>query len=142
MVNIVNDRMIALGDKRVPISTIKEYGITTEDVYYKKVFKRKVERGTFRDNCFYEWHGEKIEVTITYALLSKKQVLWRDEDGKEYLTFITKRQHVNEPHYIVEKEKCMYVKTYQGEVWHYRKTKVPFDIEEKCKELDELFNGK
>lgn len=134
----MQDKVIVLGDKRIPISTIKQYGIATRDVYYKKIFERTGKPGVFRDNFHYEWHGEKVEVTKTYAWLSRKKLLCRTEDGVE---IFASEKHINEPHLIVEKEKYMYVETYKGNVWNYAESKAPFDIEEKCKEIDELFNG-
>ena len=132
----MNNKMIALGDKRILISSIKEYGIATKDIYYRKIYDV-----TFIDHIIfcsrkYEWHGEKERIGMSLSKSDKTWLTYR-HDGKWCCDLAKK---VNHQHIIVEKEKYLYVKTTQGDDWGYLESVAPFDITEKCKELDEIFN--
>lgn len=134
----MNDKMIALGDKRILISSIQEYGIATKDIYYTKFYERIRVRGFMFDSYKFEWHGEKERIGEHLTRSDKIFVPFRDkDDGKRYCDLAKKVKH---QHIIVEKERCMYVKTTQGDTLVYYETEAPFDITEKCKELDEIFN--
>lgn len=153
----MKDRMVILGDTRIRLSNIKNYGISSGTKYRQKIYTRKevlnpigmiatiaswLEGGysTGQETKYeYEWTGE------WYEDMSKEEldeldgaVLYKADDG----TIKGTRNVTASGSSIQEyQEKYLYITTFQNDNFVIWKSSAPFDIEKKCKEIDEMFNG-
>ena len=153
----MRDRMIILDDTRVRLSNIKNYGISSGKKFRQKLYTRKevlnpvgvvasffslLEGGYCSDETVeyeYEWTGKWNEG------MSKEEI---DELGGGTLVLLDKgeigvtRKVLASDSCIQEyQEKYLYITTFQNDNFVFWESEVSFDINEKCKEIDEMFNG-
>lgn len=151
---------ISLGNVRIKLSNIKNYGISICNSYYYKVYefdselaKRIAEesskkRGLFRamSNFFsdrpYEWRGKKIYIASFSKEVALKRAGIDPYDAHDY----SPRSYRQEPDGTLErdyfddflevKEKYLYISTYQDDNFQFPEGAVDFNIFDKCKEID------
>lgn len=133
-----NDKMkkfLKIGNTRVKVGNIKDYGIGYETFFYEKVYTKK-------SYSKLTWDGETVRIDeIRYLELSselrKTYKLVLDDNGvaKEMVGFIATLKDVLE-----KKCKYLYLTTYQNDTYIFYETDVDFELEEKLNELDEIFS--
>lgn len=152
----MKDRMVILGNTRIRLSNIKNYGISTGKKYKQKIYNREEEINpisvfttliSFFDNndsnietrYVYRWseewnHGMSKE---TIDELDGALLYWKS-DGSIGAT----RSVLASSNDIVEyKEKYLYITTFQNDNFVFWESEVSFDIQKKCKEIDCMFGG-
>lgn len=153
-------KFLRIGDTRIKVGNIKDYGIEYETILYEKVYKKtkktysKTMDAVLRLAGFgkpiqnpesdYDltWDGGKVRIDeIRYLELSSelrktyKMVLDDNGVAKEMIGFTATIKDV------IEKEcKYLYLTTYQNDTYEFYEMDVDFDLEEKCKEIDEIFS--
>lgn len=153
-------KFLRIGDTRIKVGNIKDYGIEYETVFYEKVYTktRKAYSKTMdvalrlagfgkpisnpESDYDLAWDGETVRIDeIRYLELSSelrktyKMVLDDNGVAKEMVGFNATIKDV------VEKEcKYLYLTTYQNDTYKFYETDVDFDLEEKCNEIDKIFS--
>lgn len=150
---------IQLGNVRVKLGNIKNYGISKCDSYYYKVYEydpqlakqiedsNRKKRGLFKtlSSLFseqpYKWKGKKIYI----ASFSKEDAL-RKAGIDPYYPNGAPRAYKQEPDGTLElcdggdfleiEESYLYVTTYQNDNFRFPEGSVSFNIFDKCKEID------
>ena len=139
----MNDKLIMLGDKRILLSSIKEYGISKRKLYFEKVFEAKpgfVGSIIKRPRYILTWRGETVPSSEQIANHPKICPLVRYLHDREKLTRLIGKRDTNTC-MIVEEEKCLYLTTSQGDKLVFGESEATFDLEAKCREIDEIFNN-
>ena len=130
-------KFLRIGNTRVRVGNIKDYGIEYETFFYEKVYTKKAYSKL-------TWDGETVLIDeIRYlelelsSELRKTYKLVLDDNGvaKEMVGFIATLKDVLE-----KKCKYLYLTTYQNDTYVFYETDVDFDLEEKLNELDEIFS--
>ena len=153
----MKDRMVILGNTRIRLSNIKNYGISSETRYRQKIYKREFVANRFGATVDaitqvfldfnlntagaryeYEWTGE------WYDGMSKKELeelngatLYLRDDGK---IGSTRDKLVDKPSIQEYREKYLYITTFQNDNFVFWESEVSFDIQEKLKEIDHMFS--
>lgn len=159
--NTKRKKFIKIGDTRIRVGSIKDYGIEYDSVSYEKVYTKTRKTGNSilknlsiglvvgfdkpapENDYDLIWEGDIIRIDeIRYLeIVSKIGKTYKkvfSEQGKiieEAVGFIATEKD------ILEKEdKYLYISTYQNDTYEFYETEVDFDIEEKCSEIDEMFD--
>lgn len=158
------DTFLFIGKNRIRLSNIKTYGISSKVFYYQKVYRATVESMIIFFNHSFSWEGDtillnkekqdrikKLNPTMEHDALEVKNTgsfekLIIDEDGEmhqaaEYMrTYnLSDNWHPEPGDIFGKKQKYLYITTFQNENYRFYESEVNFDIEEKCKEIDEMF---
>src|SRR5690625_73222 len=120
---------IALGDVRIKLSNIKNYGLDIETIE-ELVSEEKI----------YYTKGEKISNRVGGTLLG---ILGAAAGGAEGAASLASKGKWGD-HYVHRKTKnikynVLYITTYQGDNFRFHQKYVDFDIEKKMDELDRYF---
>ena len=128
---------ISLGNVRIRISNIKNYGIAKGEKYYIKVYEHST---SSCDSFFsqvildrYEWHGLKKEVKNPNCWGGKKIIKSRSGEIKPTNRDLYSRKD----DIIIEHVDYLYITTFQGDNYRFYETDVSFNIYDKCQEIDQ-----
>ncbi|HBF76732.1 cold-shock protein [Clostridium tyrobutyricum] len=134
-IKIIEEKMpkfIVLGDVRIKLSNIKNYGldhITVEKTYTKKTPLTKSEKATQRAIAIPLGIIGVIGATITY--------------GDPLLTMSAVANGCSDTHVEEKKEnityKVLYITTYQGDNYRFSQEDADFDVDDKLAEIDKYF---
>ena len=123
---------IAFDDIRIKASNIKNYGISSEVFYFKKIYdKVPCKRGLAKLLGCYDkvWNG-KTENGIRITEFRKPNVTYTyDQCYKNHLPL--------KDDYVEKNIEYLYVTTYQNDNYKFYECNVSFDIREKMKEIDD-----
>lgn len=133
----MKDKMLVINDMRIAISDIKQYGIEKRNTYFQKVYTQEANDKLW-PIIIYKWHGDKVEVNEKVANNARTHGLYRmPKDGT---VFTEPFKRAKKSDFIVGTKRGLYLKTYQGEDMFFAESEVSFNIDEKCKEIDKMFN--
>lgn len=169
--NNQHSSIIILGDVRLKLSNIKNYGITKKKFPYEKIYELEQIQGKLRRFLFgennYVWKGriEKISEQRHKNLkaVNEKEeynrpghMPWRadtvgicstyirylDSNGKiQESNIYTNEWNAENPPYVMKEIDCLYVTTYQNDNFICREDECNFDIFKKCSEIDVAFSS-
>ncbi len=140
---------VDLGNVRIKVSNIKNYGIADGCAYWVKVYQDNVCYKGFFDfkNSPLEWYGLKQRISeyehgkwLQESELglrdgvTKVSARYRNENGR---IVASDHQRMEPSDLIAEPCEYLYVKTFQNENYKFFAIDVSFDVREKCKEMDE-----
>ncbi len=143
----IEDRIVILGDIRIRAKSIKNYGIATKQRYYEKVYDCRTERRHFLFFDYYadvlEWKGDKRAISDSNYYDYKNSVkhfngrhrVYKDDEGK----IVSSNEEANDKDFFIGKEAYLYITTYQKDNFIFFESEAGFDIREKCKEIDKIF---
>src|SRR5690625_4245970 len=122
-------KFIALGDVRIKLSNIKNYGLDYETI-----------EELVSEEKFYYTKGEKISNRVGGTLLG---ILGAAAGGAEGAAALASKGKWSD-HYVERttenvEYKILYITTYQGDNFRFHQKYESFNIEEKMKELDRYF---
>jgi len=131
-ITILNENkptFIALGDVRIKLSNIKNYGLDYETI-----------NEVVSEEKFYYTKGEKISNRVGGTLLG---ILGAATGGAEGAAALASKGKWGD-HYVERttediEYKILYITTYQGDNFRFHQKYVDFNIEDKMKELDHYF---
>lgn len=160
--NELKNKVIILGDVRIKIGNIKNYGIAYENRLYWKVYRRK--KVSFWKELFgfqeYEWkkeirrikdneYYESVFVSDNGNLLNEQKVQRRylnedDLPGSDLKiagkNCVDKEELWASNAMLLRKDKYLYITTYQNDNFVFFGCESDFDIDEKCNELDNILS--
>ena len=135
-INVIESKkpsFIAFDDIRIKTSNIKNYGISSEVFYFKKIYdKIPCENGLAKllgcvDTV---WNGETEKNGIKIEEFRNPKVTYTHNQG--YKNYLPLRED-----YVEKTIEYLYVTTYQNDNYKFYECDVSFDIREKMKEIDD-----
>lgn len=152
----MKDRMIILGNTRIRLSNIKNYGISSGKKFRQKLYTRKevinpigviatiaswLEGGYstgLETKDEYEWSGKwKDNISKKEIDELKGATLVLLDDGTIETTRSVSASDSDIQDYV---EKYLYITTFQNDNFVFWQSDVSFDIQEKLKEIDNMFS--
>ena len=152
----IEDRIVILGDIRIRAKSIKNYGIATKQRYYEKIYNCRTELRHFLfgqyDATILEWKGDKRAISQDNFNFYKSSVTsseWKAINGRGYVRhrvykddegkIVSSNEEANDKDFFIGKEAYLYITTYQKDNFIFFESEAGFDIREKCKEIDKIF---
>lgn len=145
------EMFLIIGRNRIKLSNIKTYGISSRVFYYQKVNKVEEECWFIFRYTYHRWHGDTIMLDNNKQERIRKMNTGEPMEVKNtgslgMLVFdnngeIEEKSGIepNEGDIFGKKHKYLYITTYQNENYRFYDFDVDFDVEEKCKEIDDKF---
>lgn len=152
----MKDKMIILGNTRIRLSNIKNYGISSGKKYKQKIYNRKEEInpiGFVATIVSLLEGGERSGVETKYVYEWSKE--WRDDLSKKEIEELngallywkddgtigaTRNVSATSSDIVEYREEYLYITTFQNDNFVFWESEVSFDIQEKLKEIDNMFS--
>ncbi len=139
-VNRNRDKFILLGNTRIKIGNIKDYGISSEWIEYEKIYKVKEE---FLGFGFIDrklvWDGQDIKELSPASICDMhfRNLFKRYRNKDDRIVSSTEKVSFDDLVVTIQR-KYLYISTFQKDNFRFYEHKVDFDIKKKCAELDKL----